>query len=256
MDFRVDLEIFRGPLDLLLYLVRKHEVEITDIPISPITDQYLEYLSVLEQLDVNAVGDFLDMASMLVEIKSRMVLPRGGEIEDELVDPRQQLVERLLEYKKFKDAASMLEERGRSWQERFPRLGSDLPPRVRDLGGQEIQEVELWDLVSAFGRIMRDSEATKPSSIVYDDTPIHVYMEQIKSVLAERRRVAFRELFRPGMHKSALIGIFLAVLELVRHGQARAEQNELFGELWIVPGLAADVPLDPSSVDTYEHGQG
>ena len=118
MDFRVDLELFRGPLDLLLYLVRKHEVEIVDIPIAPIAEQFLEYLAVLEQLDVNAAGDFLDMASTLIEIKSRMVLPRGGEVEDELADPREQLVERLLEYKKFKDAASMLDERGREWQRR------------------------------------------------------------------------------------------------------------------------------------------
>src|SRR3974390_512426 len=107
MDFRVELDIFRGPLDLLLYLVRKHEVEIVDIPIAKITDQYLEYLAVLEQLDVNAVGDFLAMASMLIEIKSQQLLPRGDEVEDAVEDPRQQLVERLLEYKKYRDAASI-----------------------------------------------------------------------------------------------------------------------------------------------------
>src|SRR5262249_12936283 len=100
MDFRVDLDVFRGPLDLLLYLVRKPEVEIVDIPIAPITEQFLEYLAVLEQLDVNGVGDFLEMASTLIEIKSRMVLPRGGEVDDPLDDPRQELVRRLLEYKK------------------------------------------------------------------------------------------------------------------------------------------------------------
>ncbi len=254
MDFRVDLEIFRGPLDLLLYLVRKHEVEIVDLPIAPIADQFLEYLAVLEQLDVNAVGDFLEMASTLVEIKSRMVLPRGGEVEDELADPRQELVHRLLEYKKFKDAASMLEERSRGWQERFPRLANDLPARQRNLGEEQIQEVELWDLVSAFGRIMRDVEATKPSSIVYDETPIHVYMSQIQAQLLKRGRLTFRELFRPGMHKSALVGIFLAILELVRHQRARAEQNELFGEIWVLPGAEPETPLDPSNVDTYEHG--
>jgi segregation and condensation protein A len=256
MDFRVDLEIFRGPLDLLLYLVRKHEVEIVDIPIAPITQQFLEYLAVLEQLDVNAVGDFLEMASTLIEIKSRMVLPRGGEVEDELADPRHELVRRLLEYKKFKDAASMLEERGRGWQQRFPRLANDLPPRVRNLGEEEIQEVELWDLVSAFGRIVRDSEATKPSSIVYDETPIHVYMAQIKAELSKRGRLAFRELFGPGMHKSALVGIFLAILELVRHHYARAEQNELFGEIWILPGAQLDAAIDAANIDSYEHGNG
>ncbi|HEV3136817.1 MAG TPA: segregation/condensation protein A [Pirellulales bacterium] len=254
MEFRVDLEIFRGPLDLLLYLVRKHEVEIVDLPIAPITQQFLEYLAVLKELDVNAVGDFLEMASTLIEIKSRMVLPRGGEIEDELADPRQELVRRLLEYKKFKDAASMLEERSRSWQERFPRLANDLPPRTRNLGEEGIQELELWDLVSAFGRIMRDNQAIAPSSIVYDETPIHVYMAEIKARLAERGRLAFRELFRPGMYKSALVGMFLAILELVRHQRVRTEQNELFGEIWILPGPETNAEIDAAKVDQYEHG--
>ena len=113
MDFRVDLDMFRGPLDLLLYLVRKNELEITDIPIARITDQYLEYLTILEQLDVNAVGDFLEIASTLMEIKSRMALPGMDEQEEPWDDPREELVQRLLEYKKYKDVASMLEERGR-----------------------------------------------------------------------------------------------------------------------------------------------
>jgi segregation and condensation protein A len=254
MDFRVDLEVFRGPLDLLLYLVRKHEVEIVELPVAPITEQFLEYLSVLKELDVNAVGDFLEMASTLVEIKSRMVLPRGGEVEDELADPRRELVRRLLEYKKFKDAASMLEERGRAWQQRVGRMANDLPPRVRDFGDQQIQEVDLWDLVSAFGRIVRGAETEKPSSIVYDETPIHVYMAQIKAQLLARGRLGFGDLFRPGIPKSVLVGMFLAILELVRHRHARAEQQELFGEIWLLPGVAPSEELDPSSIDTYEHG--
>src|SRR5689334_9625658 len=102
MSFRVDLDIFRGPLDLLLYLVRKQELEIADIPIAPITDQFLEHLAVLEQLDVNAVGDFLEMASTLLELKSRMLLPQADEVEEPLDDPRRELVRRLLEYKQFK----------------------------------------------------------------------------------------------------------------------------------------------------------
>jgi segregation and condensation protein A len=253
MDFRVELDIFRGPLDLLLYLVRKHEVEIVDLPIAPITEQFLEYLAVLRQIDVNAVGDFLEMASTLIEIKSRMVLPRGGEVEDDLSDPRQELVRRLLEYKKFKDAASMLEERSRQWQQHSPRLANDLPSHTQDLGQQPIQEVELWDLVSAFGRIMRDVEVTRPSNIVYDETPIHVYMARIKAQLAEQGRVEFRQLFRPGMHKSAWIGIFLAILELVRHHHLKVEQNQLFGQLWLVPGPVPDAALDVSRIDSYDH---
>ena len=110
MNFRVDLETYRGPLDLLLYLVRKHEVDVLDIPIALITRQYLEYLEILESLDVDSVGDFLEMASTLVEIKSRLALPNTCEEEETLEDPRNQLVEQLLEYKKYKDAASMLED--------------------------------------------------------------------------------------------------------------------------------------------------
>lgn len=252
MEFRVDLEAFRGPLDLLLYLVRKHEVEIVDLPIAPITEQFLEYLSILEQIDVNAVGDFLEMASTLVEIKSRMVLPRSGEVEEELNDPRRELVERLLEYKKFKDAASMLEERSRKWQEHFPRLADDLPPRQRNLAEEGIQEVELWDLVSAFGRILRETEGAAPSNIVYDETPIHVYMDQIQTGLGQRERLKFRELFPTGAHKSAIVGVFLAVLELVRHRRAMAEQSELFGELWLVRGPQWNSVLDAGSVDSYQ----
>ena len=252
MDFRVDLNIFRGPLDLLLYLVRKHEVEIVDIPIATITDQYLQYISVLEQLDVNAVGDFLAMASTLIEIKSQQVLPRSDEIEEEIDDPRQELVRRLLEYKKYRDAASILEERSRVWQQHYPRLSTDLPGRIRDLAEEPIQEVELWDLVSAFGRIMRETEASRPSSIVYDDTPIHVYMARIQKRLLEKGRAIFRDLFEPGMHKSQLVSIFLAVLELVRHHHVYVEQNALFGEIWILPDRNCMQPLDFLDVDNYE----
>ena len=256
MDFRVDLDAFRGPLDLLLYLVRKHEVEIVDIPISTITEQYLEHLTVLEQLDVSAVGDFLAVASMLIEIKSQQVLPRCDEVQDEMEDPRKELVRRLLEYKQYRDAASILEERARAWQQRFARLASDLPRRERNLAEEPIHEVELWDLVSAFGLIIRETEAAKPSNIVYDDTPIHVYMSRIHAQLIERGQLAFTDLFDRAMHKSTLVGIFLAVLELVRHNQVRLEQNALFGEIWLLPSLDDAGPLDLSEVDNYDHAAG
>jgi len=252
MSFRVDLSVFTGPLDLLLYLVRKHEVEIVDIPIATITEQYLEHLDILRELDVGEVGDFLALASTLVEIKSQQVLPRADAVDD----PREELVRRLLEYKKYRDAATTLEERSRDWQQRYPRLSSDLPPRQRNLAEEPIQEVELWDLVSAFGRIMRDTEAARPSSIVYDDTPIHVYMAQIHARLLERGQLSFADLFDPSMHRSTMIGIFLAVVELVRHQQVRVEQNQLFGEVWILPNLECSEPLDLSDVDDYEGGRG
>jgi segregation and condensation protein A len=256
MDFRVDLNVFRGPLDLLLYLVRKQEVQIEEISVSTITDQYLEHLAVLEQLDVGAVADFLGIASTLIEMKSQQVLPWGDEVDEQWQDPRQELVHRLLEYKKYRDAASMLEQRSRQWQQHYPRLSNDLPSQQRNLAEEPIHEVELWDLVSAFGRIMRDTEAAKPSNIVYDDTPIHVYMGRIHARLLRQGRLSFSDLFERDMHRSTLMGIFLAVLELVNHHQIRVEQNDLFGEVWILPNLECTEPLDLSDVDSYDHSHG
>ena len=252
MDFRVDLDTYRGPLDLLLYLVRKHEVDVMDIPISMIADQYVTYLEVLEAMDVDAVGEFLDMASSLVEIKSRMVLPHASDDEEPIEDPRNQLVDQLLEYKKYRDAASMLEERSRQWQKQYGRIADDLPPRPVDPTEQPIHEVELWDLVSAMGRVLRASELSQPANIVYDDTPIQVYMETIHQRLREDGQVAFSDMFRAGMHKSAMIGVFLAVLELVRHHSVHAEQESPHGEIYLLPGEKFAADLELADVDEYQ----
>jgi segregation and condensation protein A len=255
MAFRVDLNIFCGPLDLLLYLVRKQELDVTDIQISAVADQFLEYIAVLAQIDVDMVGDFLDVASYLIEMKSRTVLPGEEEVADELEDPRQELVRRLLEYKQYRDAASVLEERSREWRDRFPRLANDLPGREVSPEAQPIQEIELWDLVSAFGRVLKAKhEVAGPESIRYDETPIHVYMQRIDLRLRREGRVAFTHFFEDAVHKSALVGLFLAVLELVRHQHARAAQAELFGEIWLEPG-EAPLPAELVAVSDYEHKQ-
>jgi segregation and condensation protein A len=254
MHFRVELDLFRGPLDLLLYLVRKHELDLADIPIAKVTAQYIEYLDVLQQIDVDAVGDFLEMASVLIEMKSREVLPGEEEVEQELEDPREELVRRLLAYKQYRDAASMLEERSREWSERFPRLANDLQARSAAENEQPIQEVELWDLVSAFGRVLKAKHAVAgPESIRYDETPIHIYMQRIYERLRREGRVAFTAFFEETVHKTALVGMFLAVLELVRHQHARADQPALFGEIWLEPG-EVPLPAELAEVADYEHG--
>lgn len=251
MDFRVEVDAFRGPLDLLLFLVRKSEVDITDIPIAKVTEQYLSYLEILQELSINDVGDFLDLASTLIEIKSRMVLPSGGEEVEEWADERDELVLRLLEYKKFKDAASMLEERSRDWQQHKLRQAVDLPPRSINPAGQPIQELELWDLVSAMGRILKEHHPPQTATIVYDDTPIHVYMQRLHDRLAKNQAASFSEMFDPHMHKSALIGVFLAILELTRHHQVRAEQDDYHGEIWLQPGEGFDAQKQISTADDY-----
>jgi segregation and condensation protein A len=230
-EYTVRLDIFRGPLDLLLYLVKSHEVDIRDIPIARVTAQFLEYLRVLEMIDVERVGEFLVMAATLMEIKSRMLLPRPEESSSEEDDPRRELVKQLLEYKKYKDAAALLEAQGERWQSRFNRLPPPATPL--SLGEMPIASVELWDLVSAFGRLMRETLALQPKQIVVDETPIEVHVESIVARLRETPRLEFAQIFTPPHTRGKLIGLFLALLELIKRRQVVVEQERPFGEIWI-----------------------
>lgn len=259
MSFQVTSSIFRGPIDLLLYLVRRHEVEVTEIALAKVTHEFLEHLEVLKEISIDAVGDFVDVASRLVEIKARELLPRNefepSEPGDQQEDPREDLVHRLLLYKKFRDASSLLQEHAASWRNRHARVADDLPAKKIDISEQPIREIELWDLVSAFGRVLRERAVVEDTSIVYDDTPIHVYMQRIHAKIVQRRSLSFYDLFEIGMHKSSMVSIFLAILELARHHGVETKQDDLYGDLVIVPGASFRETLEVSSVDDYEHTQ-
>lgn len=254
MVFCAQLNSFFGPMDLLFYLVRKQEVDIAEIPIAEITEQYLEYLTVIEQIDVSAVGEFLAVAAWLIEIKSQKVLPRAEDVHEEFEGGEEELVRQLLAHKEYRDAARMLEQRSRAWQTRYPRLANDLPPKRRAIADEPIRDVELWDLVSAFARVLRTKEKVQDAAtVVYDDTPISVHMQRTHSRLVDEGRVAFGDFFQPGAHKSTLVGVFLGILELVRHYRARVEQDCAFGEIWILPNVDTDEPLDLAVIDSYEN---
>jgi segregation and condensation protein A len=218
MDYRVELEAFHGPLDLLLFLVKKNEVDIFDIPIARIAEQFQEYLRVLQVADVEMAGEFLVMAATLMEIKSRLLLPSppAGTSETE-PDPRQELVRQLVEYKKLKEAAARLDARAGQSQQRLPRQPT--PEPAGPAGLPAVQPVELWDLVSAFGRILSETQTLEAGRVITDDTPHEVYVEEVRAALTERERVAFRDLFTPPRHRARLVGLFLAILELIRNGE-------------------------------------
>jgi len=244
MDYQVDLDIFRGPLDLLLFLVKRNEVDICDIPIAKITGQFLEYLRVLEIIDVERAGDFLVMAATLMEIKSRMLLPRPEESTPADEDPRQELVRQLVEYKKFKDAAALLESQAEQQLARIPRHGEPAP--TTDPAAVPVQAVELWDLVSAFGRLMRETLALEPKQIVVDETPLHLHMDAILGRLETEHRILFASLFTPPHTRGRLVGIFLGMLELMKQRRIVAEQAEPFTAIWI-SRVRADAECRPRS---------
>lgn len=244
--------MFKGPADLLLFLVRKHELDVSEIALAKVTNQFLEYLDVLKDIEINEVGDFIEVASVLIEKKARMVLPRN-EVEEQIYaeDPRTDLVQRLLMYKQFKDASLLLDDRAGRWQNRFRRMADDAPTVAVDMSSQPIREIELWDLVSAFGRILRDNLPKPQANIVYDETPIQIYMETIHKRLVEEERLPFSTLFEMGMHKSAMVGVFLAVLELARHHNVRTEQDDLHGEIFVVKSEGFDKNAVFADADDY-----
>jgi segregation and condensation protein A len=232
MTYQVALDTFHGPLDLLLYLVRKNEVDVLDIPVATIADQFFDYLRVMQELDVELAGDFIVMAATLMEAKSRALVPAEPEADDETgPDPRKELVKQLLEYRKFKDAAAALEERAERHQTRAARVPPDEPTNP---GQAPVRSVELWDLVSAFARLMRETQALQPTTIATDDTPQHVYEDFVREQVRLTGRVRFRDLFGPPYRRSRLIGLFLAVLELIKHRELGLDQPEPFGEIWIL----------------------
>jgi segregation and condensation protein A len=227
-DYRVNLEIFAGPLDLLLYLVRKEEVDIYDIPISKITDQYIRYIELLKSLDINLAGDFLVMAATLMQIKSAMLLPKAEPDQyqdDDFSDPRKELIRQLLEYKKFKDAANLLNAAADEQKERFPRPGTIVEQLKPDAEPEiDIEQVSIWDLLEAFDTICRATGTVSDISSIKDDTPIDLYQIEILHRLQTEGSMTFERIFESRTNRVVMIGLFLALLELIREKLAWVEQ--------------------------------
>ncbi|HEX5082097.1 MAG TPA: segregation/condensation protein A [Blastocatellia bacterium] len=246
-DYRVKLEIFEGPLDLLLYLIKKDEIDIYDIPISHITEQYLAYLELMQELDIAVAGDFLVMASTLIFIKSKMLLPpepkAGGE-EDLTEDPRAELVERLLEYQKFKSAAQMLYSRGEIESACFTR-----GPLETDSSNPEVSAT-VFDILRVFREILKRAEAKIEMEIARDEMTVSEKLAQIHAMLEERERINVRELFEMSRSKRELIITFLALLELVKEWKIYLTQSELFGDIFARKRAEAPQDTDEEQVES------
>jgi len=234
-DYRVNLEMYNGPLDLLLYLIKKAEVEITDIPIALIADQYLGYVEMMKVFDVDMAAEFLVMAATLLEIKSRTLLPREEVNLDEIEDPRFELVTQLMEYRKYKALTEELREYAEERQKKFARLAAErLAFEEEQAAAKPLEEVDLWDLVKAFSRMMKETLGAAPHRVIYNDVPIRDCMESMLNRLRAVAVLAFREIFAGMTDRIMIISFFLALLELVRLKKIRAEQPADFGEIQIV----------------------
>jgi segregation and condensation protein A len=240
-DYRVNLDIFAGPLDLLLYLVRKEEVDIYDISIAKITNQYINYIEMLKILDIDLAGDFLVMAATLMQIKSAMLLPKAEPDsallgEDDLADPRTELIRQLLEYKKFKDAANLLNAAADEQKERFGRPAT-IVEQLKPIAEPEIdiEQVSIWNLLEAFDSICKATGTIGDISRIKDDTPIDLYQIEILHRLQTEGPMTFERLFESRTNRLVMIGLFLALLELIREKLIWAKQQASSSSVYLRP---------------------
>lgn len=240
-QYKVKLEVFEGPLDLLLYLIRKEEVSIYDIPIARITEQYLEYLRAMQELDIGVAGEFLMMAATLIQIKTQMLLPRDPDLEeDQVEDPRKELVYQLLEHQKFKAAASTLYQRATIEAGTFTRGALET-----DTNNPEISAT-VFRLFEVFQEVLNRKRAITEIEIAREEVTMAEKLVEIKNLVEESTEVRARDIFERARSRREMVLIFLAVLELVKELAIRLRQSDTFGDIMISkreetsPGGAGD----------------
>lgn len=239
MTYKVKLEVFEGPLDLLLFLIKKEEVDIYDIPIAKITDQYLEYLELMQLLDLSIAGEFLVMAATLMHIKSKLLLP-PDETEpenEEEQDPRAELVKRLLEYKKFKEAAAELSQKESHQKHFFARVGSGVNIDELPAPEDEAFEASLFDLITAFTKVLKDIPKDVFHQVIKDEFTVSEKIHDILHMLVDEKKVMFTDLFKAARNKFEIITTFLAILELIKIREISILQHAPFGEIEIVKSM-------------------
>jgi segregation and condensation protein A len=231
-DLVFELEAFDGPLDLLLHLIRKDEVDIYDIPIAEITRQYLSYIEACRELNLEIAGEFLFMASMLIRIKAQMLLPRPDAEEDE--DPRSELVSALLEYRKIKQTSALLEEMASEQSKRYPRGDNSLDDLPKP--EPELVRVDVTTLMIAFGDMLRKIPKETLYQIRQMEITVEMRKERIYALIADRDYVDFEEMFSDDPRKIVMVVTFIAILELVKSGILRVEQATRFSPIRLHKG--------------------
>ena len=248
-EYKIQLEVFEGPLDLLLYLIKKEEVDIYNIPIETITTQYMQYLDLMKMLDLNVAGEFLVMAATLMMIKSRMLLPveERPELEEDEEDPRWELVKQLVEYKKFKDAASKLGDRELMQEDIFDLGAENLVFDKTDDAEVVLGDVNLFDLIAAFQDVLKKAKPEELNEIMAVQFTVPDKIDHILRILGSTKVLRFMELFDESTSKPEMICTFLGVLELIRLRQISITQDENFGEIVIT--ALDDSAAEPTLLD-------
>ena len=234
MSYKIKLEIFEGPLDLLLFLIKQSELDISNIPIAEITKQYLEYLDLMRHMDLNIAGEYLVMAATLMHIKSKMLLPAEEAAEEDIEedDPRAELVKKLLEYQQFKEAASHLELREVRQKDIFVRAPQDAK-KFRDNSGEVYFEATVFDLISAFSTVLTRVSREKFQEVIKDEFTVSEKIHELLHKLTAEETIFVDNLFEKAKNKLEIIATFLAILELIRLKEIIVFQRRPFGQIQI-----------------------
>ncbi len=232
LSYIIKLEKFEGPMDLLLYLINKAEIDIYDIPISEITEQYLKYINLMKKIDINLSAEFIVMAATLMYIKSKMLIPTEVDIEEEYFqDPRKELVQQLLEYQKFKNAAEELQKKEETTSNVFFRPTSQM---VMEFGDDDNWvDVKLFDLINIFSKFIQHTDAEDLGYIVPERITVGMKIEEIKNIIENQRQIGFEQLFSNNSEVWEIVITFLALLELVKQRIIIVKQHKLFGDIKI-----------------------
>lgn len=246
MSYRVELPVFSGPMDLLLHLVHRQEVDIHEIAIARILEDYLQHLRVLQQLDLHDIGDFVVMASTLMEIKSRELLPNEAvELEAEL-DPRDDLIRRLLEYKRYRDLARELDVRADRRARQAPLVLAQ-PAHLHEPADEDLLDLGdlgVWDLTSAFAKLLEEIGQQGTMHVEVEKRDVAYYTGRLLELFKARREVEFRDVFDRSEGRYGLIGTLIALLEMMKQGYLRATQERCFGEIHLAYRGGDDVSVD------------
>lgn len=253
-NYKLKLEMFEGPLDLLLYLIRKNELDICDIAIRDVTDQYLEYIDLMKELNLDIVGDFLVMAATLMQIKSRELLPANPEgIEDEEEDPADDLVRRLQEYKKFKEAAEDLKQKASDRQDWFARqVDQEILNEIKEDATEVYFEANLFDLITALNKALQQKPKKVSFEVKREEFTVEEKIHDLLHMLVQAPKVRLNELFQKAVDKMEVIVTFIAVLELIKQREICVLQSEMFGDIDVLRNekninVHEDVPNNPFS---------
>jgi segregation and condensation protein A len=237
-NYAIKLDIFEGPLDLLLYLIKKNEIDIYNIPITLITEQYLQYLKIIKELNLDLAGEYLVMASTLIHIKSRMLLPPPEEPEEEEEDPRAELVRQLLEHKTFKEVAASLGSRPLLERDVFTRaavLPEEFEKSTDD--AEELIEISVFELIEAFHRIVSHIDKKELMEIDLEKLSLTDIINEVMDQLSLSRNLTFEDLLQGKRDRRRVIYTFLAILELIKLRMIKAYQTSIFGVIRIFPAV-------------------